>query len=666
MDDKSDSQPALAQFIRRVVTLPRTTKRLVMLLADGLAFPASAGIAVWLAGPQTITTLPRTIWFIPPLLGILGLGFAGFYRSVVRFMGFELVAAAFKTMTLVALVLGLGISWVDTWPDALRVSATFWLLAMVYVVGGRLTVSWFLQSRNAAGDRVVIYGAGEAGAHLVSALNGRGDFVAVAFVDDNVALRGAVINGLEVHLPQNLPDLIDEFGVTRVLLALPSISRRRRLEIINQLEQLPVHVQTMPNMADIAAGNARVDDIREVDITDLLGRDAVPPNPKLLEACVHGRSVMVTGAGGSIGSELCLQIALLGPKRLVLLDTSEVALYTLDQALHDLAQRCSLSVEIVALIGSVHHRDRMREVLETYSVETVYHAAAYKHVPLVEHNMIEGVYNNVFGTLHTAEAAVAAGVKSFVLVSTDKAVSPTNVMGATKRFAELVLQGLNQRGSNTTFSMVRFGNVLASSGSVVPLFRDQIRHGGPVTVTHPQIYRYFMTIPEAASLVIQAGAMGTGGDVFVLDMGKPVRIRDLAEKMIHLMGLTVRDENHPDGDIEIHYTGLRPGEKLYEELLIGNDVSGTEHRSVMRAEEVFLPWDELKPLLDQLWNACQRLDCNKVREILLRAVAGYVPTKEVEDLVWRQRNSGARVSIGGGKVTALEPRRAVPQGDRPH
>jgi FlaA1/EpsC-like NDP-sugar epimerase len=279
--------------------------------------------------------------------------------------------------------------------------------------------------------------------------------------------------------------------------------------------------------------------------------------------------------------------------------------------------------------------------------------------------MIEGVHNNVFGTLHTAEAAIAAGVKSFVLVSTDKAVLPTNVMGATKRFAELLLQGLNQRGSNTTFSMVRFGNVLASSGSVVPLFRDQIRNGGPVTVTHPEIYRYFMTIPEAASLVIQAGSMGTGGDVFVLDMGKPVRIHDLAEKMIHLMGLTVRDEKHPDGDIEIRYTGLRPAEKLYEELLIGSNVAGTEHPSIMRAEEDFLPWDEIKPLLDQLWSACQRLDCMKARELLLRVVVGYTPTKEVEDLIWRQRNSGTRVALGGN-VTPLEPRRALPPGERQH
>jgi FlaA1/EpsC-like NDP-sugar epimerase len=462
-----------------------------------------------------------------------------------------------------------------------------------------------------------------------------------------------------------LPGLIEEFGVSRVLLALPSVSRRRRLEIINNLEQFPVHVQTMPDTADLASGNARVDDIREVDITDILGRDPVPPNPKLLDACIRGKSVMVTGAGGSIGSELCLQIAGLGPKRLVLLDLSEAALYSIDQTLQDLGQRKLLNVEIIALIGSAHHQNRVREVLETYAVETVYHAAAYKHVPLVEHNMIEGVHNNVFGTLHTAEAAIAAGVKSFVLVSTDKAVLPTNVMGATKRFAELVLQGLNRRGSGTTFSMVRFGNVLASSGSVVPLFREQIRNGGPVTVTHPEIVRYFMTIPEAASLVIQAGSMGTGGDVFVLDMGQPVRIRDLAEKMIHLMGLTIRDDDHPDGDIEISYTGLRPAEKLYEELLIGSNVAGTEHPRIMRAEEECLPWEELKSLVDQLWHACQRLDCARAREVLQHAMVGYTPTKEVEDLVWRQRNAGTRAAVGGN-VTQLEPRRAVPQAERPH
>ncbi len=645
--------------------MPRAQKRLVMLLADALVLPASLLAAVWLVSPGVLNLLPAWVWAIPLVVGLTGLGLGGAYRSVVRFMGFELVVGAFRAVTLAALAVLVTIALLDNWPDGLRVSATFWLLGMVYVVGGRLTVRWFLQARNAAGDRVVIYGAGDAGAYLVTALRGRGEFVPIAFIDDNSALHRSVINGLEVLSPHDLSNLIEELGVARVLLALPSVSRRRRLEIINQLEQLPIHVQTMPDTADLAAGNARVDDIREVDITDLLGRDSVPPNPKLLDACIRGKSVLVTGAGGSIGSELCLQIAQLGPKRLVLLDVSEAALYTIDQALQDRAHRNSLDIEVVALIGSAHHRERVREVLETYAIDTVYHAAAYKHVPLVEHNMIEGVHNNVFGTLHTAEAAIATGVKSFVLVSTDKAVLPTNVMGATKRFAELVLQGLNQRRSATTFSIVRFGNVLASSGSVVPLFREQIRNGGPVTVTHPEIYRYFMTIPEAASLVIQAGSMGTGGDVFVLDMGKPVRIRDLAEKMIHLMGLTVRDESQPDGDIEICYTGLRPAEKLYEELLIGSNVSGTEHRSIMRAEEDFLPWEELEPLLDQLWSACQRLDCIKAREILLHAVTGYSPTKEVEDLVWRHRNIGARVALGA-KVTPLEPRRAGSQGDRQH
>jgi FlaA1/EpsC-like NDP-sugar epimerase len=658
------AEPALNRLARYVVTLPRSTKRFVMWLSDAVAIPLCFLAAIWLVTPEIREIIPGWLWAVPIAVGLPILSLSGFYRSVVRFMGLDLTAAALKGVSFIALTLLVCIALLDTWPDAIRASATFWFLGMVYVVGSRLTVRWLLQARKATGDRVVIYGAGDAGAHLATALIGRGEFVPVAFVDDNPALRGAVISGLEVHPPVSLSAFIEEFGVTRVLLALPSVSRRRRREIINQLEQLPVHVQTMPDWADLAAGNARVDDIREVDITDLLGRDAVPPNPKLLDAFIRGKSVMVTGAGGSIGSELCVQIAQLAPKRLVLLDLSEAALYTIDQTLHDLAQRKALQVEIVALIGSAHHRERVREVLEAYAVETVYHAAAYKHVPLVEHNMIEGVHNNVFGTLHAAEAAIAAGVKSFVLVSTDKAVLPTNVMGATKRFAELVLQGLHQRGSSTTFSMVRFGNVLASSGSVVPLFGEQIRNGGPVTVTHPEIYRYFMTIPEAASLVIQAGSMSTGGDVFVLDMGKPVRIRDLAEKMIHLMGLTVRDDSSPEGDIEIRYTGLRPAEKLYEELLIGTNVSGTEHRSIMRAEEDLLPWEELKPLLDQLWNACQRLDCLKAREVLLRAVVGYSPTNDVEDLVWRQRNVGTRTA--GNKVTALEPRRTGAQADRPH
>jgi UDP-N-acetylglucosamine 4,6-dehydratase len=658
-------EPPLNRFARLLVTLPRSTKRTVMVGADVVALPAAFLAAIWLVTPEILRTLPVWLWFVPLVVGVPVLRLCGFYRSVVRFMGLDLLEAALKSVSVVSLVLIVCLAAVDNWPDAVRASASFWLLGIVYVVGSRLTVRWLLQSRNATGDRVVIYGAGDAGAHLVSALIGRGEFVPVAFVDDNPALSGAVLNGVEVHAPVVLPELIDELGVTRVLLALPSVSRRRRLEIINRLEQLQLHVQTMPDTGDLVSGNARVDDIREVDITDLLGRDAIPPVPRLLDACIRGKSVMVTGAGGSIGSELCLQIATLGPRRLVLLDLSEVALYKIDQTLQDLARRKALDVEIVALIGSTHHHSRAREVLDAYEVETVYHAAAYKHVPLVEHNMIEGIHNNVFGTLHMAEAAIAAGVESFVLVSTDKAVLPTNVMGATKRFAELLLQGLNHRGSSTRFSIVRFGNVLASSGSVVPLFREQIRQGGPVTVTHPEIYRYFMTIPEAAALVLQAGSMAKGGDVFVLDMGKPVRIRDLAEKMIHLMGLTIRDEDRPDGDIEIRFTGLRPAEKLYEELLIGNNAMGTEHPSILRAEEDFLRWDELKPLVDQMWAACQRLDCMKVRDILLRSVTGYSPTEHVEDLVWRHRNRGARATLSSN-VTSLEPRRASPPVDRSH
>ena len=654
---------------RSAVILPRATKRTIMVIADGIALPACAAAAAWIAVPETGFN-PLSMAILALVVGVASLRTAGFYRSVIRFMGLELIVEAFKCVTLTALAMLIWTGFFENWLLGLRQTAAFWLLAIVYVVGSRMGARLFLQSRHMAGDRVVIYGAGDAGAHLATEIASRGEFALIGFVDDNPALQGAVIKGLSVHAPSSLKALIEEFGVSRVLLALPSISRRRRQRIINHLEQLSVHVQTMPDFSDLISGNARVDDIREVDIADLLGRDTVPPVPDLLGACITDRSVMVTGAGGSIGSELCLQILRLAPKRLILLESSEAALYTLDQKLHETAKRESLNFEIVPLIGSVHHQNRVAEVLKAYRVQSVYHAAAYKHVPLVEQNMLEGVHNNVFGTLHTAEASIAAGAESFVLVSTDKAVKPTNVMGATKRFSELVLQGLNQRGSRTRLSMVRFGNVLASSGSVVPLFRDQIRNGGPVTVTHPEMYRYFMTIPEAASLVLQAGSMAEGGDVFVLDMGEPVRIGDLAEKMIHLMGLTVRRKDNPDGDIEIAYTGLRPAEKLFEELLIGDRVMGTVHPRIMRAQEEFLPWSRLKPMLDELWEACQQLNCEKARAILLDGVAGYAPTEEVEDVVWRELNQQLAAMKGSapGKVTPIETRRpgSGSAAERPH
>lgn len=660
MQDTSASK-AFRRIALRASALPRSAKRLIVLASDVLAFPACAWLAVWLVVPQHSMSHFWVV-LVPLAIGIPAQNLVGSYRSVVRFMGFELIVSALTPAAFAALALMLAYAFVETWLEAVRVAVVFWLIILVYVAGSRIGARLMMRSVNADGERVVIYGAGEAGVTLAASLATRREFSIVGFVDDNPGLVGVMINGFDIYSPNQIPHLIEEFEVSRVLLALPRVSRHRRQTILNQLERLAVRVQTMPDFVEIISGKARVDDIRDVEIKDLLGRDSVPPNPELLDACIRGKAVMVSGAGGSIGSELCLQIAELGPRALVLLDVSEAALYVVHQRVRDLLKRKGVSAKVYPLIGSVHHKTRMKDVLSAYAVDTVYHAAAYKHVPLVEHNMIEGIYNNVFGTLHTAQAAIDSGVASFVLVSTDKAVKPPNVMGATKRLSELILQALDRRQSVTTFSIVRFGNVLASSGSVVPLFREQIRNGGPVTVTHPEIYRYFMTIPEAASLVLQAGSMARGGDVFVLDMGESVRIRDLAEKMIHLMGLTIRDKSNPDGDIEIQYTGLRPAEKLYEELLIGNNVAGTEHPSILRAEEESLGWEELEGLLDELWVACQRLDCVSARNLLLRAVSGYSPGAMLSDLVWQERNrgtDGGRTVRRDSKVTPIESGRAA-------
>jgi FlaA1/EpsC-like NDP-sugar epimerase len=420
-----------------------------------------------------------------------------------------------------------------------------------------------------------------------------------------------------------------------VLLAMPSASRKRRAEILQELESSPIHVQTVPDMNELVRGNARFDDLREVDVEDLLGRDPVPPRPDLIRACIAGRSVMVTGAGGSIGSELCRQIVALGATRLVLVDHSEAALYSIDQELRAIVDAANLQVEIVSVLGSVTEGDFLQQVMKSFVVRTIYHAAAYKHVPLVEYNMGAGIRNNVIGTYRAARAAEQAGVEIFVLVSTDKAVNPTNVMGASKRFAEMILQGMYERGTKMRICMVRFGNVLASSGSVVPLFREQIRNGGPVTVTHREIVRYFMTIPEAAQLVIQASAMGGAGEVFLLDMGEPVKIDELARKMIRLTGFEVRDINNPDGDIEIVYTGLRPAEKLYEELLISGNAVGTNHPRIWEAREVCTAWDEIKDAIDSISKAVIANDCDEMRRILLEMVREYTPPPILADQVWR-------------------------------
>jgi FlaA1/EpsC-like NDP-sugar epimerase len=478
---------------------------------------------------------------------------------------------------------------------------------------------------------------------LASALAHGRDFRSVAFIDDDKSLHKRKANGLRIYPLSSLGYLIERYQVSDVLLAMPSAKRSRISELIRLLEPYAIHVLSMPGLSDIAQGRVTVDALQEVDIADLLGRDPVAPDQSLLKSTISGKVVMVTGAGGSIGSELCRQIIQLQPLSLILLELSEFGLYAIEKELNHLLTQIKPAkpIEIITVLGSVTNAKRMEKVCKIFKVQTIYHAAAYKHVPMVEKNPGEAVWNNIFGTLRAAQAAIKAEVELFVLISTDKAVRPTNTMGATKRFAELILQALSaniDHKHHTRFTMVRFGNVLGSSGSVVPLFREQIARGGPVTVTDPRIIRYFMTIPEASQLVIQAGALGHGGDVFVLDMGEPIRILDLAKRMIHLSGLEVKNETHPNGEIDISFTGLRPGEKLYEELLIGDNVSETSHPRIMRAEEQVISWVELEKMLKSLEMATKNDDFEQVRALLKLAVSGFVPQCKIGDLLWKQDN----------------------------
>ena len=486
--------------------------------------------------------------------------------------------------------------------------------------------------------RVIIYGAGDSGRQLVNLLRHGNEYHPVAFIDDEKRLFKTVVNGLTVFNRNSLHSLIAKKRAAIVLLAMPSATRSQRKQIINSLVDLPVEIKSIPKFSDLLSGAATIDQLRDVPIEDLLGRDPVPAKPQLLEANIQNKIVMVTGAGGSIGSELCRQIIQQKPSSLILFELSEFALYKIEKELSELVAEQGLNIKIIPLLGSVQRLNRLKTVLKSFKVQTLYHAAAYKHVPLVEYNVVEGVRNNVFGTYYTALAAIDAEVESFVLISTDKAVRPTNVMGTTKRMAELVLQSLAAENNNTRFCMVRFGNVLGSSGSVIPLFKRQIAEGDYVTVTHPDIIRYFMTIPEAAQLVIQAGALGKGGDVFVLDMGEPVKIVDLASNLIKLSGLEVKSESNPYGDIEIRYTGLRPGEKLFEELLIGDNVGKTEHERIMCAHESFLPYSQYKVILEELDKACHDFDHQKIRDILLTVPAGFNPTDGIGDLVWNAQH----------------------------
>ncbi|WP_217705422.1 polysaccharide biosynthesis protein [Peristeroidobacter soli] len=648
----------IEDFAGKLGRLPRSQKRLLMLIADtvGIPFVLWSAISLRLGSLQSVV---GTEWiYLAALLTSLPIFIRmGLYRAVIRYIGSKAVLAVFVGVTVSVVLLSV---LAALWPQRfIPVTALpiYWAFALIYVGGSRFGVRALLNYRWSNDTlRVVIYGAGAAGVQLSTGLRRSGRYCPVAFIDDNTTLQGSIINGLEVFSLQALPGLVRDEGVAAVLLALPSQSRRRRQEILKAIEPLALLVQTVPDYGAILAGHARVDDVRDVDAGDLLGRDPVPPNLRLLDACIRGKIVMVTGAGGSIGSELCRQILRLQPAQLVLFEMSELALYNIERELRVLSASEGLHSNVVGLLGDAHHKHRMREILQIYGVQTIYHAAAYKHVPIVEQNVVEGIYNNVFSTWNAAEAALECRVETFVLISTDKAVNPTNVMGATKRFAEIVLQGLQARSVHTRFCMVRFGNVLESSGSVVPLFREQIRKGGPVTVTHKDVIRYFMTIPEAAQLVLQAGSMGKGGDVFVLDMGKPVRIADLAKRMISLMGLTVRDDENPDGDIEIVYTGLRPAEKLFEELLIGTNVTGTEHSMIMRAMEHSLPWHQVQQILDDMSLALSRFDCDRARQLLMQTVAEYRPTEGIQDLVWNRKTEVAQTELTN--VTALQTRRA--------
>ncbi|MCL1080244.1 polysaccharide biosynthesis protein [Parashewanella spongiae] len=629
-------------FLQLIFSLKRSQKRIISIMLDTVFLAISFWAALLFHSfDMSVLSLSHhwSVFLFTLPMSLYCFAKLGLYRAVLRYMGTQAmfaivggVAVSAFLMTFIGMAFDAELSRV--------VPIIYGMFALFFIGGSRSIVrSWVGRGTKRVGEPVIIYGAGVGGRQLVTSLTQSCEYFPFAFVDDDVSLHGSVVQGVHVHSPSIIQKLIAQKSVTKILLAMPSASRARRQEILLKLEPLAVQVLTLPAMAELVSGEKLYTDIKEVEIDDLLGRDSVAPRNDLMSSNIKNKVVMVTGAGGSIGSELCRQILRQLPTKLVLFELSEFGLYSIERELScTAAEELGINVEILPIMGSVQRKNRVLAVMKAFNVQTVYHAAAYKHVPLVEHNVVEGVRNNVFGTLYTAQAAVESNVETFVLISTDKAVRPTNVMGTTKRMAELSLQALANENHNTRFCMVRFGNVLGSSGSVVPLFRNQIASGGPVTVTHPEITRYFMTIPEASQLVIQAGAMGKGGDVFVLDMGQSVKIVDLAAKMIRLSGFTVKDEINIDGDIAIEFSGLRPGEKLYEELLIGDNVTGTDHERIMTANEACLSWKALEQILERLDTACHYFNHEEIRSILLDAPTGFAPTDGICDLVWQQKS----------------------------
>lgn len=610
-----------------IVQLSRRKKQAVAVLADCIALP----VALWTAFALRIGEWSPDVAAFWPAFVVSGLvcipvfGGLGLYRHVVRHMGNHAMLAVVKGVTITAIAIATVAYMVPLRGFPRSVPVIFWLITLLYVGGTRFALRAYfqwLQNRARTREAVIIYGAGANGVELARLLGKQGDYEPIAFLDDDKSLQKRMIDGLHVYAPRALEKLVAETNAREVFVAINSTKVADRARIIEFLEPHNLRVRLIPDIVELMSGRQTVADIRDVGLEDLLGRDAVDPLPHLLQGSVHGRNVLVTGAGGSIGSELCRQIARQSPRLLVLLDQSEFGLFEVQRNLEHIIDDEALDVPLVAVLGSVSDGALMRRTLETYHVDTLYHAAAYKHVGLVEHNVIQGLKNNTFGTLHAAQAALETGVKDFILISTDKAVRTTSVMGASKRLAEMILQALQVHSENTRFSMVRFGNVLGSSGSVVPLFEEQIAAGGPVTVTHPDVTRYFMTIPEAAQLVLQAASMAQGGDVFLLDMGKPVKIMELAERVVRLKGFTLRDAAHPEGDIEIKITGLKPGEKLHEELLVGEAVTGTEHRKIMRAEEHFVPWKELRGALNTLEQACDLYDYEAIKKFIEALLEG--------------------------------------------
>lgn len=643
---------SLIRFSLSVLALPRFAKRLIVLAGDA----GLCALTVWLAfylrldlwlGFSEVYFQPVRAAMASMLLALPIFIKHGFYRVIFRHSGLSALDMMLRAFALyaalyAALIAGIGISGV---PRSVGIIQP--MLLLLAVGASRALARYWLgglyreQLRRSSLPKVLIYGAGSAGRQLAAAIANSHEMRAVGFLDDDDRLHGQIVNGLPIHSSDALEEIIAAENISTVLLAFPSASRRRRNEILERIRSARVAVRTLPNMSDLIQGRVSAADVHDLDEDDLLGREPVPPDAALLAKNVAGKVVMVTGAGGSIGSELCRQIAAIGPAKLLLVEQSEFALYTIHQELREKFAEDGL--EAIPLLASVQDVGRLREIMAAWSPSTVFHAAAYKHVPLVEHNPVEGVKNNVLGTLRAAQAAEESGVADFVLISTDKAVRPTNIMGASKRLAEMVLQALAaraaERGGCTCFTMVRFGNVLGSSGSVVPMFRRQIRDGGPITLTHAEMTRYFMTIPEAAQLVIQAAALSQGGDVFLLDMGQPVKIIDLARRMVQLSGLTCKDDENPEGDIEIRITGLRPGEKLYEELLIGDHPQPTPHPRIMKAREAFLPWPQLAEKMAELEKVLAASDVNALRAMLKALVSGYTPSDGVVDWVCLEQES---------------------------